>query len=71
MAELYRKPQSPPRFFLDAPKQPRGECYVLNRHYMEMDLYCTELERRIKAYEELLGQRVDRLRNAQTGESTL
>jgi len=46
-----RQPQSPPRFFLDAPKQPKGECYVLNRDYMELDQYCMHLLAHVKGLE--------------------
>lgn len=47
MNEPIRKPQSPQRFFLNAPKQKDGECYVLNWDYMELDAYCVSLLQRI------------------------
>lgn len=39
------RPQSPQRFFLNAPKQKDSECYVLNFDYMELDAYCVSLLR--------------------------
>lgn len=47
-----RRPESPQRFFLNAPKQRDGECYVLNWDYMELDAFCVRLlQERDSAYE--------------------
>ena len=45
MTKQIARPQSPQRFFLNAPKQKDGECYVLNWDYMELDAYCVHLLR--------------------------
>jgi hypothetical protein len=56
MTNQVNRPQSPQRFFLDAPKQKDGECYVLNWDYMELDAYCVHLLKRVDGYRDALGR---------------
>jgi len=50
----WARPRSPQRFFLNAPKQKDGECYVLNSDYAILDTYCDSLLREIEHLKEVV-----------------